>query len=89
MYICMYNEYCTLLEILSEYPVDTRPERALVFDEILPISAKVGGQSVGYVKERVRAVLDVHAHTAHQDQHNAQLMQRTAATLTERGPTLV
>lgn len=85
----IYDRIQHMSEILSEYPVDTRPERALVFDEILPISAKVGGQSVGYVKERVRAVLDVHAHTAHQDQHNAQLMQRTAATLTERGPTLV
>ncbi|GLV41622.1 uncharacterized protein CBL_06851 [Carabus blaptoides fortunei] len=76
-------------ELLSEYPDDMRPERALVFDEVLPISAKLGGQSIGYLKERVRTVQDVHAANQDQDQHNAELQKRTAAILAERGPTLV
>lgn len=38
-----------------------RPERPLVFDDVLPISAKNDKSAINHVKERLRDILDVNA----------------------------
>lgn len=76
---------------MNDYPSEFRPIRSLIFDDVVPISAKAGGTGVEYLKNRLRDVLDLHAEmqNAEQVEENAKLLTKTQENLRERGPKLV
>lgn len=58
------------------------------FDEILPISAKEGGEQIDLVKNKLRFLLDHYATTDKSDE-NSNIMMTLKENLKEKRPLLV
>lgn len=76
---------------MTDYPEEYRPTRPLIFDDVVPMSAKAGGEGVEYLKSRLRQLLDLHAEMLNEEQieENAKLLNKTQEKLREKGPRLV
>lgn len=54
---CVYI-YFSLSDVCARFPEEMCPDQFVVFDEIIPCSAKENKESVDYVKWRLRELLD-------------------------------
>lgn len=73
-------------DTFERYSEDIRPENPLQFQNILPISAKQGGE-IETLKEKLRNMLDILYDNSNED--NAKLLQNIQDYQREKGPTLV
>lgn len=55
--VCVYI-FIFLSDVCARFPEEMCPDRFVIFDEIIPCSAKENRESVDYVKRRLRELLD-------------------------------
>lgn len=76
-----------ILDTFDAYPENLRPDKPLKFYDILPISAKEGGEAIQGLKDKLRKMLDILFDQQTED--NAKLLETIQDLQKERGPMLV
>ncbi|KAK9746853.1 50S ribosome-binding GTPase [Popillia japonica] len=74
-------------DTFDAYPENLRPDKPLKFYDILPISAKEGGEAIQGLKDKLRKMLDILFDQQTED--NAKLLETIQDLQKERGPMLV
>ncbi|KAF5297708.1 hypothetical protein FQA39_LY12039 [Lamprigera yunnana] len=84
------QQILNLGDIFYEYPDEMKPEKPLIFDDILAISAKESLNDIDLVKNKIRQLLDNYAEVKkEQERDEFEHLSAVKQTLIERGPKLV
>ncbi|KAK4879554.1 hypothetical protein RN001_007700 [Aquatica leii] len=83
------DKILNLGDVFYEYPDEMKPEKPLIFDDVLAISAKEGINDINLVKEKIRHLLDVYAEAKKEKETEKSEFLSIRESLNEKGPKLV
>ncbi|KAJ9573958.1 hypothetical protein L9F63_008648, partial [Diploptera punctata] len=77
-----------LAEIISDYPENMRPERAIEFTDIMALSIETNRADVKKLKYRLREVLDFHS-ALYEDDKETELISDLRTRMSPSGPQMI